>query len=90
MLRSQYGISIVNGTVRIDTGEILRNNVNLTGTNITIPTANLTNTLEGALPGVDAAFINDLDLTLVNDETSPLNGLNLRDLVDGDVLITLE
>ena len=74
----------------IDTGEILRNNVNLGDTNITLPTANLTNTLETALPGVDASFIDGIDVTLVDDETSPLNGLNLRDLVDGDYLITLE
>jgi len=67
--------------------------VDANATNFTLPTANLTSTLEaleGTVPGFNASFINNLDVVLVNDANSPLNGLNLRDLVDGDYILTLE
>ena len=68
--------------------DFIRQNFDVQNVTVTVPTLNLTE----AYPGIPADFLDALDgLKLRStDPGSPLAELDLRDLVDGDLTLTLD
>ena len=72
-------------TISLDVSEILKQNLNFSGINITVPTPDISQ----LFPNIDLEQLRNVNLGNGN-TNNPFNGLNLKDFVDGDLVVPLD
>lgn len=65
--------------------QILQQNFNFSGINITVPTPDITQ----LFPNIDLETLRNVNIT-TGDINNPFNGINLKDFVDGNIEVPLD
>jgi len=86
MLKDSFGYNITDdGMLEVDVHSIIENNYNMSSLSFTLPTVNISEVAASTNTDLDA--IDDLNVQ-INDPNSRFDGMSVRDLLDGDLVVT--